>query len=173
MICRLFIPATIKIKYSNVFSIFSGASYHHNNRRSTQGRHDRDRMERLEKERERGDKDRERERDRERIHARERDMLHYDINDEELLNERNYGTAADYNLEQRSNQRSHIPQHHSYHHRHIDENDVLMHERDRDRDRERDRYPPVNQPPQLTRRERDEYSPNRGGGNSRRILNAI
>lgn len=138
-------------------------------------------MERLEKERERGDKERERERerDRERIHARERDMLHYDINDEELLNERNYSTAADYNLA--SSNRSHIPQHHSYHHRHMDENDVLMHERDRDRDRDRDRerdrdrdrYPSVNQPPQLTRREREEYSPNRGGGNSRRILNAI
>uniref|UniRef100_A0A182ULB7 Uncharacterized protein n=1 Tax=Anopheles melas TaxID=34690 RepID=A0A182ULB7_9DIPT len=49
---------------------------------------DRDRLDRIE---------RDRERDRERLHARERDMLHYDINDDDLLNERNYG-PADYDL---------------------------------------------------------------------------
>lgn len=87
-------------------------------------------------------------------------MVHYDINDDELLNERNYGN--DYN-------RGHLPQHHPHHHRHIDENDVVMHERDRDRER----YPSGNQPPQLTRRDRDEYSPHRGAGNSRRVLNAM
>ncbi|KXJ74058.1 hypothetical protein RP20_CCG014448 [Aedes albopictus] len=68
-----------------------GASYHHNSnssRRPASNRHenrDRDRMERYE---------RDRDRDRERLHARERDMqLHYDINDDDLLNERNYGPS--------------------------------------------------------------------------------
>uniref|UniRef100_A0A182KH37 Uncharacterized protein n=1 Tax=Anopheles christyi TaxID=43041 RepID=A0A182KH37_9DIPT len=70
------------------------ASYHHNSnsssgsRRPASTRHgdnrDRDRLDRIE---------RDRERDRERLHARERDMLHYDINDDDLLNERNYGPA--------------------------------------------------------------------------------
>ncbi|KFB39510.1 voltage-dependent calcium channel [Anopheles sinensis] len=75
-------------------SLINCASYHHNSnsssgsRRPTSNRHgdnrDRDRLDRIE---------RDRERDRERLHARERDMLHYDINDDDLLNERNYGPA--------------------------------------------------------------------------------
>lgn len=81
-------------------------------------------------------------------------MVHYDINDEDLLNERNYG--ADY-----------ISRGHPQMHRHNEESELL-------RERERDnRYPNSNQPPQSSRRERDEYSPHRGGGNSRRVLNAM
>ncbi|KAL1374893.1 hypothetical protein pipiens_017831, partial [Culex pipiens pipiens] len=67
-----------------------GASYHHNSNSSSSRRpgsnrghdnRDRDRgLDRIE-------------RDRERLHARERDMLHYDINDDDLLNERNYGPS--------------------------------------------------------------------------------
>ena len=39
----------------------------------------------------------ERERDRDRIHARERDMMGYNLNEEELINERHYG--GDYERE--------------------------------------------------------------------------
>lgn len=92
-------------------------------------------------------------------------MLQYDINDDELINERNYNSSTEYNVGSNRGQVSHHP----YHHRHLDENDILMHERER----ERERYPPSNQPPQLSRREREEYSPHRGGGNGRRVLNAM
>lgn len=85
-------------------------------------------------------------------------MVHYDINDEELLNERNYG--VDYV------NRGH-PQMHS-NSRHNNEDSELLRERERD-----NRYPSSNQPPQSSRREREEYSPHRGGGNSRRVLNAM
>lgn len=93
---------------------------------------ERERMERLERERER-----------ERLHARERDMVHYDLNDEDLLNERSYG--ADFTS------RGHPTNRHN----------------------EDSRYPSSSQPPQASRRDRDEYSPHRSGGNSRRVLNAM
>ncbi len=90
---------------------------------------------------------RERDRERERMErlerARERDMVHYDLNDEELLNERSYG--ADFTS------RAHPANRHN----------------------EDSRYPSSSQPPQASRRDRDEYSPHRSGGNSRRVLNAM
>ncbi|XP_037050483.1 voltage-dependent L-type calcium channel subunit beta-1 isoform X5 [Bradysia coprophila] len=111
-----------------------GASYHHNRR---SGRHDREMRER--------ERDRERERMErlERERARDRDMVHYDLNDEDLLNERSYG--ADFTT------RGHPTSRHS----------------------EDSRYPSSSQPPQASRRDRDEYSPHRSGGNSRRVLNAM
>ncbi|XP_058124093.1 voltage-dependent L-type calcium channel subunit beta-1 [Anopheles ziemanni] len=215
-----------------------GASYHHNSnsssgsRRPTSNRHgdnrDRDRLDRIE---------RDRERDRERLHARERDMLHYDINDDDLLNERNYG-PADYGgggsggggggggsdrgvggggmvrgdsrdmrdlrdpvaRERRelvglgaSSSSSGSGAAHARGHNLS--GDILEHEREllRERDRERDRelnrgYAVQGGPRQLVAapgqqsvrrgmperdRDRDDYSPHRGGGNNRRVLNAM
>ncbi|XP_058820672.1 voltage-dependent L-type calcium channel subunit beta-1 isoform X4 [Topomyia yanbarensis] len=197
-----------------------GASYHHNSnsssRRPASNRHDnrdRDRLERIE---------RDRERDRERLHARERDMLHYDINDDDLLNERNYG-PADYggggggggggmirgdsrdirDLRERDS-RVHISSgvnvaSSSSSNRHNLNSDMLDHDRELIRDargemmrgdpRGDSRYP-IAQPQQLVAppssqsvrrgvsersdgRDRDDYSPHRGGGNNRRVLNAM
>ncbi|XP_055544785.1 voltage-dependent L-type calcium channel subunit beta-4 isoform X12 [Wyeomyia smithii] len=195
-----------------------GASYHHNSnsssRRPASNRHDnrdRDRLDRIE---------RDRERDRERLHARERDMLHYDINDDDLLNERNYG-PADYgggggggggmirgdsrdirDLRERDG-RVHISSGvgvaSSSSNRHNLNSDMLDHDRELIRDtrgelmrgdpRGDPRYP-IAQPQQLVAppssqslrrgvsertdgRDRDDYSPHRGGGNNRRVLNAM
>ncbi|XP_062548529.1 voltage-dependent L-type calcium channel subunit beta-1 isoform X2 [Armigeres subalbatus] len=196
-----------------------GASYHHNSnssRRPASNRHenrDRDRMERYE---------RDRDRDRERLHARERDMqLHYDINDDDLLNERNYG-PSDYgggggeggggggggrmvrgdsrdirDLRERDS-RVHISSGvnvaSSSSNRHNLNSDMLDHDRELIRDTRGDlmrgdpRYP-IAQPQQLVAppssqsvrrgmertdgRDRDDYSPHRGGGNNRRVLNAM
>nr|XP_029727034.1 voltage-dependent L-type calcium channel subunit beta-1-like isoform X2 [Aedes albopictus] len=198
-----------------------GASYHHNSnssRRPASNRHenrDRDRMERYE---------RDRDRDRERLHARERDMqLHYDINDDDLLNERNYG-PSDYggggergggggggggggmvrgdsrdirDLRERDS-RVHISGGvnvaSSSSNRHNLNSDMLDHDRELIRDTRGDlmrgdpRYP-IAQPQQLVAppssqsvrrgmertdgRDRDDYSPHRGGGNNRRVLNAM
>ncbi|XP_065083587.1 voltage-dependent L-type calcium channel subunit beta-4 isoform X11 [Ochlerotatus camptorhynchus] len=196
-----------------------GASYHHNSnssRRPASNRHenrDRDRLDRYE---------RDRERDRERLHARERDMLHYDINDDDLLNERNYG-PSDYggggsgdggggggrmvrgdsrdirDLRERDS-RVHITGGvnvgvaSSSSNRHNLNSDMLDHDRELIRDARGDllrgdpRYP-IAQPQQLVAppssqsvrrgmertdgRDRDDYSPHRGGGNNRRVLNAM
>ncbi|XP_055680408.1 voltage-dependent L-type calcium channel subunit beta-1 isoform X3 [Lutzomyia longipalpis] len=111
-----------------------GASYHHNRR--SLARHDRDR-----------------ERERERLHARERDMVHYDLNDDDLLNERNYG--VDYPTAGRSSH--HMP------HRHPDDGGEMMRE-------PRDRYMAQDRG---ARRDRDDFSPHRSSGSSRRVLNAM
>ncbi|XP_052864459.1 voltage-dependent L-type calcium channel subunit beta-1 [Anopheles cruzii] len=219
-----------------------GASYHHNSnsssgsRRPASNRHgdnrDRERLDRIE---------RDRERDRERLHARERDMLHYDINDaDDLLNERGYG-APDYgaggggggsdrggmvrgdsrdmrDLRERdprdlalgrgdrgagqlgglgasSSSGSSAPVVHATGRAHNLSSDILDHgelirERERDRDRELNRgYAVQGGPRQLVAapggpssvrrgmperdRDRDDYSPHRGGGNNRRVLNAM
>ncbi|XP_021703320.1 voltage-dependent L-type calcium channel subunit beta-4 isoform X8 [Aedes aegypti] len=193
-----------------------GASYHHNSnssRRPASNRHenrDRDRMDHR--------YERDRDRDRERLHARERDMqLHYDINDDDLLNERNYG-PSDYgggggtgggggggmvrgdsrdirDLRERDS-RVHISGGvnvaSSSSNRH--NSDMLDHDRELIRDTRGDlmrgdpRYP-IAQPQQLVAppssqsvrrgmertdgRDRDDYSPHRGGGNNRRVLNAM
>uniref|UniRef100_A0A1B0CUU4 SH3 domain-containing protein n=2 Tax=Lutzomyia longipalpis TaxID=7200 RepID=A0A1B0CUU4_LUTLO len=110
------------------------ASYHHNRR--SLARHDRDR-----------------ERERERLHARERDMVHYDLNDDDLLNERNYG--VDYPTAGRSSH--HMP------HRHPDDGGEMMRE-------PRDRYMAQDRG---ARRDRDDFSPHRSSGSSRRVLNAM
>ncbi|XP_049287071.1 voltage-dependent L-type calcium channel subunit beta-4 isoform X4 [Anopheles funestus] len=211
-----------------------GASYHHNSnsssgsRRPASTRHgdnrDRDRLDRIE---------RDRERDRERLHARERDMLHYDINDDDLLNERNYG-PADYGgggggsdrgggggmvrgdsrdmrdlrdpvsagvrergqlaggmglgLGASSSSSSSAPHARA----HTLSSDILDHGeliRERERERELNRgYAVQGGPRQLVAaptsqtvrrgmpdrdRDRDDYSPHRGGGNNRRVLNAM
>uniref|UniRef100_A0A182SRU6 Uncharacterized protein n=1 Tax=Anopheles maculatus TaxID=74869 RepID=A0A182SRU6_9DIPT len=170
--------------------------------------------------------ERDRERDRERLHARERDMLHYDINDDDLLNERNYG-PADYGgggggggsdrgggmvrgdsrdmrdlrdpvsgsgmrergmglgLGASSSSSSSAPHARA---QHTLGGDILDHGellRERDRDRELNRgYAVQGGPRQLVAaptsqtvgrrgmgdrdRDRDDYSPHRGGGNNRR-----
>lgn len=139
----------------------------------------------MERERER---DRyERERERERLHARERDLMHYDINNEELLDERNY--AADYPPHRGAvgggvgaGPHTHL----SRGSRLVVDDADLIHERD---DLRGGRYSagatarvidPRDLPPSAptTRRgapvvDRDEYSPHRGGGSSRRMLNAM
>ncbi|CAD7080106.1 unnamed protein product [Hermetia illucens] len=140
-----------------------GASYHHNRRSTT--RHDRDRdrdrerMERMERERER-----ERDRERERLHARERDMMHYDLNSDDLLDERNYG--VDY-----TSRGGHMSSGHRGRGGGGGGDDIdLMHDRDGGR------YPPPSSQSlqqSSSRRDRDEYSPHRGGGSSRRVLNAM
>ncbi|XP_038113663.1 voltage-dependent L-type calcium channel subunit beta-1 isoform X3 [Culex quinquefasciatus] len=212
-----------------------GASYHHNSNSSSSRRpgsnrghdnRDRDRgLDRIE-------------RDRERLHARERDMLHYDINDDDLLNERNYG-PSDYggdrdrggggggmirgdsrdirDLRERDG-RVHISSgvsvgvaSSSNSNRHTLNADMLDHDRELIRgggggdvlvrgelvrgDPRDPRYP-IAQPQQLVAppssqsvrraemaaarergasdgRDRDDYSPHRGGGNNRRVLNAM
>lgn len=159
------------------------ASYHHNRRQTSARHHERDRYER-ERERERYDLDRERE----RLHARERDLMHYDLNSDELLDERGYG--VDYPPTTRN-----VPigagATHERHHSHLTRGGRLMDDSDIMLDREdpripgarstrtmdhRDHLPPGSAPP--TRRgpplvDRDEYSPHRGSGSSRRMLNAM
>lgn len=107
------------------------------------------------------DRERDRERERERLHAREREMAQYDINDDDLLNERNYG-SSDYTS------RGHLNAPQPTHHRHTNDDTDLMHDRD-------GRYPMSSQSHiQSGRRgDRDEYSPHRSGGNNRRVLNAM
>ncbi|XP_055858390.1 voltage-dependent L-type calcium channel subunit beta-3 isoform X16 [Episyrphus balteatus] len=174
-----------------------GVSYHHN-RRQPSTRHererdrDRDRYDR-ERERDRYDRDRfdrvdriDRERERDRLHARERDLMHYDLNSEELLDERSYG--ADYTRGAGAREMSGAVSHHhltsstsGMHHSRsgggrVDDID-LMHDRDDRRypssSRDRDRGDASLPPPSSSRRDRDEYSPHRGGGSSRRVLNAM
>ncbi|XP_058980750.1 voltage-dependent L-type calcium channel subunit beta-4 isoform X6 [Musca domestica] len=159
-----------------------GTSYPHPRRPASGGHHDRgyerDRMER-ERERDRY----ERERERERLHARERDLMHYDLNNEELLDERSY--AADY-PPHRGAVGGSVHAHLSRGSRLMDDSDLLHIERDELRS---GRYAsgasgrvidPRDLPPSAptARRgapivDRDEYSPHRGGGSSRRMLNAM
>ncbi|XP_037823902.1 voltage-dependent L-type calcium channel subunit beta-4 isoform X13 [Lucilia sericata] len=163
-----------------------GTSYPHN-RRPASGRHherggvgyERDRLER-ERERDRY----ERERERERLHARDRDLMHYDLNSEELLDERNY--AADYPPHRGAVGGAGVVGHIPRGSRLVMDDGDLMHERD---DLRGGRYSagatarvidPRDLPPSAptTRRgapvvDRDEYSPHRGGGSSRRMLNAM
>lgn len=101
------------------------------------------------------------ERDRERLHAREREMAQYDIdNDDDLINERSYN-AMEY-----SSRGGHLAAA-TTHIRHTNDDSELLRERD-------GRYPLSNQPNfQSNRRDRDEFSPHRSGGNNRRALNAM
>lgn len=98
-------------------------------------------------------------------------MVHYDLNDDDLLNERNFGAefttrSGGGGGQQQQQQQQHLSS--SSHHRHHEESE-LLHDRDSSV-----RYQSSNQPTQLSRRDnRDEYSPHRGGGNSRRVLNAM
>ncbi|XP_037883231.1 voltage-dependent L-type calcium channel subunit beta-1 isoform X9 [Glossina fuscipes] len=155
-----------------------GVPYAHSRRPAT-GRHHGYERERFDRERER---DRfERERERERLHARERDLMQYDLNSEELLDERNYG--MDYPTARGAASGAHAS--HLARGSRLMEDAELLHERD---DLRGGRYgsgatariDPRDLPPSAptTRRgppvvDRDEYSPHRGGGSSRRMLNAM
>ena len=167
-----------------MLKLFTGAASYHHNRRQTSGRHhDRDRYER-ERERDRYDR---MDRERERLHARERDLMQYDLNQDELLDERGY--AVDYPPAARNVPVGSGAPH--PHHGHLSRSGRLMDDSDIMLDREdpripgarsnrtmdhRDHMPPASAPP--TRRgpplvDRDEYSPHRGSGSSRRMLNAM
>ncbi|KAH8242032.1 hypothetical protein KR038_008329 [Drosophila bunnanda] len=166
-----------------------GSSYHHSRRQTTSGRHqergggvgagggvgvgsggvgyERDR------DRER-DRERERERERERYERRERDLMHYDLNSDELLDERNFEYPA-----MRSGPSG------ASHHGHLSRGGRLLDDQDFEREEAQmrmssSRYGPstrIDDPRDLPRGatvvDRDEYSPHRGGGSSRRMLNAI
>lgn len=88
----------------------------------------------------------------------------YDLNDDDIINDRNYHMGpSDYNS------RGHLnagPA--TTHIRHTMDDSELMRDRD-------DRYPLTSQSHlSSSRRDRpDEYSPHRGGRNSRRVLNAM
>ncbi|XP_030079154.1 voltage-dependent L-type calcium channel subunit beta-1 isoform X6 [Drosophila hydei] len=157
-----------------------GASYHHS-RRQVSGRHQ-----------ERGsggggvghaagyERDRERyeRQERERLHARDRDLMHYDLNSDEMLDERNFEYPA-----MRSGPSG------ASHHGHLSRGGRLLDDTDFERDdrllgSSRSRYGPgpstrIDDPRDMPRaatvvdRDRDEYSPHRGGGSSRRMLNAM
>lgn len=145
--------------------------------------------------------DRDRERERERLHQRERDLMQYDLNSDELLDERNY--PGDYPPPQQSQRGAASSSHHGHLTRGgrlvVDDLD-LMHERDDPRFSAgaaavggvgvgggAGRYPststridprdmPTSAPTQRRGApvvDRDEYSPHRGGGSSRRALNAM
>ena len=125
-------------------------------------------------------------------------MLHYDINDDDLLNERGYG-PSEYGVRDRVGGAVvvggavsgsgvgpvGVASSSSSSHRHnlnsdiIDNSDLL-----RERELTRDSRYPSSQPQQLVAppssqsrrdrdRDRDDYSPHRGGGNNRRVLNAM
>lgn len=186
----------------------SGASYHHNRR---SGRHDRELRER-DRERDRMERDGgPMDRDRDRLHARERDLVHYDLNEEDLLNERSYGgefssrdrhdrgvdrgdrhdrldrmdrggerllergeriiDRGDRMLEPeriRTLERGDRPLIHRGGSGHCEDSELL-------RDRDSARYGGDRSVAQSigVRRERESYSPHRGGGNNRRVLNAM
>lgn len=120
--------------------------------------------------------------DRERLTARDRETEHYDINDEDLLNEHTY-VARERDRGPRGHSLQRMPTHRGY-------DDDFMHD-PRDRggggggggermlmsSRDRDRYQQL--APHSSRRvdrERDldrDYSPHRASGNNRRVLNAM
>lgn len=169
-----------------VARLAGGAAYHHS-RRQTSGRHqersvgsggvgvgvhapggyerDRERYERQE---------------RERLHARDRDLMHYDLNSDEMLDERNFEYPA-----MRSGPSG------ASHHGHLSRGGRLLDDADFERDDRllgsgsgRTRYGAgpstrIDDPREVARaaavveRDRDEYSPHRGGGSSRRMLNAM
>lgn len=140
-----------------MFNRYLGPSYLTNSRRS--GRQD--------------IRERERERERERI-DRERERMerdHYDrehLEREHQMRQHAWRTSSE---EMEYNTRGHlntIPA--TTHIRHTNEDSELMHDRD-------DRYPLTTQSSHMSssRRDRtaDDYSPHRGGGSNRRVLNAI
>lgn len=190
---------------------YPGASYHHNRR---SGRHDRELRDR-DRERDRMERDGgvggPMDRDRDRLHARERDLVQYDLNEDDLLNERSYGgeylnrdrhdrgmDRGDPRLERleriergserllergeriidrgdrmleperiRTLERGDRPLIHRGGSGHCEESELL-------RDRESSRYGDRSVPQSVGgRRDREEYSPHRGGGNNRRVLNAM
>lgn len=178
-----------------------GITYTHGGRRSNIGRnpdliYERDRFER-DREKELYERDRERERERERLHVRDRDLMQYDLNNEDLLDEHGYG--IDYpQVPLSSSVRgvvggvgggvgvSSVPHPHLVRGNRLIDDTELLHERDGIRSgrygggRLTGRIDPRDLPPSapITRRgppivDRDEYSPHRGGGNSRRMLNAM
>ncbi|XP_034669913.1 voltage-dependent L-type calcium channel subunit beta-1 isoform X10 [Drosophila subobscura] len=144
-----------------------GSSYHHSRRQTTAGRHQ-----------ERGGGvgagGYERERERERYERRERDLMHYDLNSDELLDERNFEYPA-----MRSGPSG------ASHHGHLSRGGRLMDDQEFEREEPQirmtsSRYGPstrIDDPRDLPRGatvvDRDEYSPHRGGGSSRRMLNAM
>lgn len=153
-------------------------------------------------------------RDRDRLHARERDLVQYDLNEEDLLNERSYGgefssrdrhdrgidrgdrvdrsdrmdrgggerllergerivDRGDRMLEPseriRTLDRGDRPLIHRGGSGHCEDSELL-------RDRESSRYGADRSMGAQSvggRREREDYSPHRGGGNNRRVLNAM
>ncbi|XP_017854065.1 voltage-dependent L-type calcium channel subunit beta-4 isoform X5 [Drosophila busckii] len=161
-----------------------GASYHHS-RRQTSGRH----HERsgggggggggvhagYERERERYERQ-----ERERLHARERDLMHYDLNSDEMLDERNFEYPA-----MRSGPSG------ASHHGHLSRGGRLLDDVDFEREDRLlgsssrgarygagpstriDDAHARDVPRGATVVDRDEYSPHRGGGSSRRMLNAM
>ncbi|XP_026844939.1 voltage-dependent L-type calcium channel subunit beta-4 isoform X1 [Drosophila persimilis] len=144
-----------------------GGSYHHSRRQTTAGRHQ-----------ERGGGvgagGYERDRERERYERRERDLMHYDLNSDELLDERNFEYPA-----MRSGPSG------ASHHGHLSRGGRLMDDQEFEREEPQirmtsSRYGPstrIDDPRDLPRGatvvDRDEYSPHRGGGSSRRMLNAM
>ncbi|XP_023031408.1 voltage-dependent L-type calcium channel subunit beta-1 isoform X9 [Drosophila willistoni] len=146
-----------------------GTSYHHSRRQTTGGRHG-----------ERGGGVgvgagySERERERERYERRDRDLMHYDLNSDELLEERNFEYPA-----MRSGPSG------ASHHGHLSRGGRLIDDQEFERDDPQmrmtsSRYGPstrIDDPRDMPRGasvvDRDEYSPHRGGGSSRRMLNAM
>ncbi|XP_043949853.2 voltage-dependent L-type calcium channel subunit beta-4 isoform X14 [Drosophila biarmipes] len=143
-----------------------GASYQHSRRQPTSGRHQ-----------ERGGGvggGYERDRERERYERRERDLMHYDLNSDELLDERNFEYPA-----MRSGPSG------ASHHGHLSRGGRLLDDPEFEREEAQmrmssSRYGPstrIDDPRDLPRGatvvDRDEYSPHRGGGSSRRMLNAM
>ncbi|XP_032572475.1 voltage-dependent L-type calcium channel subunit beta-4 isoform X11 [Drosophila sechellia] len=116
----------------------------------------------------------ERDRERERYERRERDLMHYDLNSDELLDERNFEYPA-----MRSGPSG------ASHHGHLSRGGRLLEDPDFEREEAQmrmssSRYGPstrIDDPRDLPRGatvvDRDEYSPHRGGGSSRRMLNAM
>ncbi|XP_017077113.2 voltage-dependent L-type calcium channel subunit beta-3 isoform X3 [Drosophila eugracilis] len=116
----------------------------------------------------------ERDRERERYDRRERDLMHYDLNSDELLDERNFEYPA-----MRSGPSG------ASHHGHLSRGGRLLDDPDFEREEAQmrmssSRYGPstrIDDPRDLPRGatvvDRDEYSPHRGGGSSRRMLNAM
>ncbi|XP_016938586.3 voltage-dependent L-type calcium channel subunit beta-4 isoform X17 [Drosophila suzukii] len=143
-----------------------GTSYQHSRRQPTSGRHQ-----------ERGGGvggGYERDRERERYERRERDLMHYDLNSDELLDERNFEYPA-----MRSGPSG------ASHHGHLSRGGRLLDDPEFEREEAQlrmssSRYGPstrIDDPRDLPRGatvvDRDEYSPHRGGGSSRRMLNAM
>ncbi|XP_052854258.1 voltage-dependent L-type calcium channel subunit beta-3 isoform X6 [Drosophila gunungcola] len=116
----------------------------------------------------------ERDRERERYERRERDLMHYDLNSDELLDERNFEYPA-----MRSGPSG------ASHHGHLSRGGRLLDDPDFEREEAQmrmssSRYGPstrIDDPRDMPRGatvvDRDEYSPHRGGGSSRRMLNAM
>lgn len=131
--------------------------------------------------------------DRERLHARDRETEHYDLNDEELLNEQMYvgrgGIGYDRDCDRdRERERDRLPpmRGHSATRSSRYHDDEYLHDRSDLRmgaggSGGRDRYqqlPPHSSSRRVLDRDRDvmleqDYSPHRTGGSNRRVLNAM